>query len=438
MSIFEIMAAPFAECLVLVAIHTYLGIHVLKRRVIFVDLALAQTAALGTTMGFVFGIMPDSFSSLLFSIVFASVGAAIFALTRMENDIVPQEAIIGLFYAICAALAILVVQKTSGAEHVDDILVGSILWAKWEDVGIAAIAYTAVGLVHYLFRKPFLLISESPKKAYEMGLNVKFWDFIFYLTFGFVISFSVRVAGVLLVFVFLVAPAIMAFLLTSKMKYQLLIGWATGTVVTILGLTISYYGDLPGGPAVIAFYGVVLAVEGVIYYLVKSPLKTVAIRNVTIGCIGAFCLGGCIYGLGNLLAPAVHSTATDLAVVETQIRTDEAQIDVRKEKETKKNRAQLDEWLKNYVSEDLIKAYAHCGDALEKSDFIGQLPEKSKSQLALAIAFLEEPDVPKFFKTQVFEIVQTYTDEELGYNPESANNNTAISGMKNMLKAKNW
>jgi len=134
MSIFELMAAPFAECLILVGIHTYLGIHVLRRRVIFVDLALAQTAALGTTVGFLFGILPDTPASLVFSLTFTFIAAGVFALTRIRSDRVPQEAAIGLFYAIAAAMAVLVVEKTKGSEHMESILVGGLLWVKWSDV----------------------------------------------------------------------------------------------------------------------------------------------------------------------------------------------------------------------------------------------------------------------------------------------------------------
>jgi len=130
MSIFELMAAPFAECLVLVGIHTYLGIHVLRRRVIFVDLALAQIAALGTMVGFLFGIMPETTAALLISMAFAFFGAAVFALTRIRSDRIPQEAVIGLVYAITAAVAVLVVEKTQGGEHLKEIMVGCILWVK--------------------------------------------------------------------------------------------------------------------------------------------------------------------------------------------------------------------------------------------------------------------------------------------------------------------
>jgi zinc/manganese transport system permease protein len=433
MSIFEIMAAPFAECMVLVAIHTYLGIHVLKRRVIFVDLALAQTAALGTTMGFVFGILPDSGASLVFSIVFASIGAAIFALTRMRSDVIPQEAIIGFFYAVCAALAILVIQKTSGVEHIDDILVGSILWVGWSDVGVAALAYSVVGVVHFVFRKQFMLISESPEKAYDSGLNVKFWDFLFYLTFGFVISFSVRVAGVLLVFVFLVGPAIMALLLTKRLRYQLLIGWATGTLVTVLGLTISYVGDLPGGPAVIAFYGVVLLVQGVIYYIVKSPDKMNSLRNVFIGLVATGAVSGGIYFLGNQLAPAENTGHTHMAETEIRNAEDKAEEAKLKEKALEKQFQSLDPWVVNNVSEKHLRAYVSCSDALEKMNVIQSLPAASIERAVLAISFLSDVDIPLFFKNQALEIIESYSHRDFEVDVETGLNQGVIEDMKRVV-----
>jgi len=234
------MAAPFAECLVLVAIHTYLGIHVLKRRVIFVDLALAQIAALGRTVGFLFGIVHETPAALIFSVGFTIVGAAVFSLTRFRRERVPQEAIIGLAYAISFALAVLVVDKTKGAEHLEDILVGNLLWVRWSDVLSAAVVYAAVGLVHFLFRRKFLHISDDPEGAFAAGVHVRAWDFLFYFTFGIVIALSTHVAGVLLVFVFLVGPPILGLLLTDRLLYQLIVGWLTGTVVTVAGLFLSW------------------------------------------------------------------------------------------------------------------------------------------------------------------------------------------------------
>ena len=256
----------FCECLVLVGIHAYLGIHVIKRQIIFVDLALAQIAALGTLVAFLFGIQPHTGAAYWFSLGLTAIGAAVFAVCRFRESKVPQEAVIGLVYAMAAALAILLIDKAPhGAEQLKDIMTGSLLWVQWPAIATAALVYAGVGLIHYLFRDKFMLISENPEKARQTGLNVRFWDFIFFLLFGVVITLSVDVAGVLIVFVFLVAPAIMAVSITDRLSNQLLIGWGLGAIVTVLGLTASYAADLPTGPAIIGCYALVmLLLSGVI------------------------------------------------------------------------------------------------------------------------------------------------------------------------------
>ena len=324
MSIVELLAAPFAECLILVAIHSYLGIHVLKRRVIFVDLALAQIAALGTTVGFLFGIMPDTPGAMAFSILFTTLGAAVFSVTRLRHERIPQEAVIGLTYAIASAIAILVVEKTKGAEHIGDILAGNLLWVTWKDVLTAAAVYAAIGVVHFIFRRRFLLISEDPQQAFEAGMRVRAWDFLFYWTFGVVIAFSTRVAGVLMVFVFLVAPAILAFLLTDKLWLQLLTGWTLGTAVTVVGLYMSWVLDLPSGPAVIAFYGLSLVLGAAILYVVRSERRGKAMVRVALGA------GVCALAIGVVWAGGRWLGSTELARTDAA-REVEAQVELDRE-----------------------------------------------------------------------------------------------------------
>ena len=283
-NILDIMLPAFAECLVLVGIHSYLGIHVIKRKVIFVDLALAQIAALGTTFAFLFGIDPSTPGAYWFSLGFTLIGAAIFSVSRIRNEKIPQEAVIGLVYALAAALAILVVDRAPhGAEHIKEILTGSILWVKWETIITAAIVYSLVGLFHYIFRDKFLLISNHPEMAYQQGINVRWWDFLFYASFGLVITHSVRTAGVLLVFVFLVVPAIATIMLTDTLWKQLVIGWSMGTVVSVLGLFVSYHADLPSGPTVVATYGLVLLLLSLVLYVVRAPRRSLALRNLATG-----------------------------------------------------------------------------------------------------------------------------------------------------------
>lgn len=279
-SVLIMLLPAFCECLVLVGIHAYLGIHVIKRQVIFVDLALAQIAALGALVAFMFGIAPQTPGSYWFSLALAAIGAAAFAVCRFRDGKIPQEAVIGLIYAVAAASSILLIDKAPhGAEQLKDILTGSILWVKWSSIGIAAAVYAGVGLLHYVFRDRFLLISENPEIATAKGLNIRFWDFLFYLTFGVVITLSVNVAGVLMVFVFLVAPAIMAISITDRVTHQLLIGWSLGLVATVLGIAASYYADLPTGPAVIACYAAVVLIVSTVLYNLRADNRIVALKR---------------------------------------------------------------------------------------------------------------------------------------------------------------
>lgn len=307
LSIWDIMGPAFFELLILVGIHSYLGLHVIRRKVIFVDLALAQIAALGTTVGFLFGILPDATGSYWFSLAFTFLGAAIFSISRIRNEKIPQEAVIGLVYAIAAAISILVIDKAPhGAEHIKEILTGSILWVKWSTVETAAIVYSLVGIFHFIYRKQFLLISNNPEKAYDMGMSIRFWDFLFYVSFGIVISISVRTAGVLLVFVFLIAPAITSMLITDKLWKQLTIGWSMGVIVSILGLYISYAGDLPSGPTVVTFYGGMLVLVAILLYIIRAKKKSQAVMKVGLGTVVTIAIIFGFYLMGNAFGHLDH------------------------------------------------------------------------------------------------------------------------------------
>jgi zinc/manganese transport system permease protein len=284
--IWEIMAPPFFECLILVGIHSYLGLHVIRRKVIFVDLSLAQIAALGTTVGFLFGIMPDTTGAYVFSIGFTLIGAVVFSLTRFRHEKIPQEAVIGLTYAIAASIAILVIDKAPhGAEHIKEIVSGNLLWVKWSTVIKGGIVYALVGLFHFIFRRNFILISENPEQAYGQGIPVRFWDFLFYVSFGIIITHSVVTAGVLLVFIFLVVPAIVATLLTDNWSKQLLIGWILGLLVTMTGLLTSYQLDLPSGPSVVATYAIALILIVLVLYVARAQQRMKALRRILLGMI---------------------------------------------------------------------------------------------------------------------------------------------------------
>ncbi len=306
--LWDILGPAFFELLILVGIHSYLGLHVIKRKVIFVDLALAQFAALGTTVGFLFGIMPTGAGAYWFSLGFAILGAAVFSLSRFKNDKIPQEAVIGLTYALASAVAILVIDKAPhGAEHIKELLTGSILWVKWETIGRAALVYSAVGIFHYLLRHKFLLISEDPQKAYAQGMSVRWWDFLFYMSFAVVITHSVGTAGVLLVFVFLVVPAITSIMITDVLWKQLLIGWGMGVLVSVAGLYISYVYDLPSGPAVVAFYGLVLLLVALVLHVVRSENRKRALMRILAGVAVLFMIVILFRTLGHYFTPGENN-----------------------------------------------------------------------------------------------------------------------------------
>ncbi len=260
----HIMFLPFLACLVLAGIHAYLGFHVIERQVIFVDLALAQIAVLGASFAIVLGLGLDSPQAYWLSLGFTVVGAAIFSLTRFRQEKIPQEAIIGIVYAVSAALLILNLSRSGeGDEHIKQALVGNILLVSLFEIIKIAIIYTVVGVIHYIFRRHFLLISRDPQVAFEKGLNVRWWDFLFYVTFGLVVTSSVKIAGVLLVFSFLVVPSVCAMMFAESMKSRLIIGWLVGFFVSALGIALSYGFDLPTGACVVATFGGVLLFLGI-------------------------------------------------------------------------------------------------------------------------------------------------------------------------------
>lgn len=262
---FELMILPFIACLILTGIHAYLGIHVIERGVIFVDLALAQIAALGTIVAFLVGMELHSTGSHIYSLGFTFVGATIFALTRLKNKKVSQEAMIGIVYAVSAALAIIVLDKVpSEAEHIKYMLVGNILFVKLNEIIEMFILYSIIGLFHFIYRKKFLLISLNPDGAKIQNVSVKWWDFLFYVSFGIVITSSVEIAGVLLVFSYLIVPAVCAIILSNKLKTRLFLGWLLGTLTSLVGLYFSATFDLPTGASIVCTFGLLLIIVTII------------------------------------------------------------------------------------------------------------------------------------------------------------------------------
>jgi zinc/manganese transport system permease protein len=325
------MLPPLVMCLVLTGIHGYLGIHVVSRKVIFVDLALAQIAALGSTYALLLGYDPrapgDSTVVYLFSLVFTIIGAAVFSLARMRHEKVPQEAFIGIVYAAASAIALLLLSKSPGeSEHIREMLVGNVLLVTWPTILKTAAIYATIGVFHFLFRKRFFEISTDPEGALARGRRVRLWDFAFYASFGLVITSSVAVAGVLLVFSFLVVPAVVAFMFQETMSARIVFAWGFGTLVSGLGMVVSYYGDLPTGPSVVACFAALLAVAAVIYYLRGTRERVRAVAKVALGAVAAAAL--LALTLQARKGPAAHAHAPEFEVLTRALASEDENVQI--------------------------------------------------------------------------------------------------------------
>lgn len=248
------LAAPFVMCLILAGIHCYLGLHVLARGVIFVDLSLAQVAAFGASLAIFLGFDHHSPETYFISLFSTFAAAALFALARRYEKLFSQEAIIGIVYALASASVVLVVDRIAhGAEHIKDLLVGQVLWVTWHDVTRTGIIYSVVAIIHIVFRKQIIDASFGTRDTHKKG----FWDFIFYALFGVVITSSVSVAGVLQVFAYLIVPSVVGTLFFKTIRSRLLFGWGLGFVLSLVGMIFSHIWDLPAGAFIVVCFAIV-------------------------------------------------------------------------------------------------------------------------------------------------------------------------------------
>jgi zinc/manganese transport system permease protein len=272
-TILQFLVWPIVASLVIAGIHAYLGLHVVERGVIFVDLSLAQIASLGASIALLvpaFGGDPHSPAVYWMSLGFTLIGAAIFSVIKGKEAHIPQEAIIGISYAVASAAVIVAMSKSTGeSEHLRDMLVGNILSVSPDEIIKTGVMYVVIGVFHYVFRKRFLLISTDPEGASAQGISIRFWDFLFYASFGVVVTRSVAIAGVLLVFCYLIVPSVAAMLYAKRIGPRLAIGWVMGVVVSILGMYFSVQFDLPTGATMVCTFGLVLILMASVRPLIR-------------------------------------------------------------------------------------------------------------------------------------------------------------------------
>jgi zinc/manganese transport system permease protein len=252
---------PIMACVLLPWLLVYLGLHVVQRGIIFIDIAMAQMASLGICVAVLLGFEPENLMAYLIGLAITLIGAGIFSVTGKRASPVPQEAIIGIAYVVSAAAAVLLLSRSAhGNEEIRNMLVGDITVVSATEVWKCFAVFAVVGATHFALRKTFLLVSFNRDEAYARGWNVRWWDFLFYATFGIVVTVFVRVAGVLLVFSYLIVPAVCAVTLARSTSARLLLGWFISLAGGIAGLFISFYWDFPSGAAIVCTFGILLVI----------------------------------------------------------------------------------------------------------------------------------------------------------------------------------
>jgi zinc/manganese transport system permease protein len=262
--IWAVMKWPFVASLLLPPLLVYLGLHVVKREIIFVDLALAQLATFGTSLAMLLGYDPHDRAAFWISLAVTFLGAALFSAIRgRHRSAVPQEAIIGITFVVAAAGVILMLSRVAGGrEELEHLLTGDILNVTGADVGQRALLFVVLAAFYAAFHERFALISSDAEAAFARGMRVRVWDFMFYAAFAMVVVSFVRVAGVLLTFAYLIVPAACAVTLADRWLSRLAVGWAVGALASVVGLIASFVLDLPTGAAIVCACGLALVLVG--------------------------------------------------------------------------------------------------------------------------------------------------------------------------------
>lgn len=253
------LSAPIAACILMAGILSYFGNHILSRGLIFIDIAVAQIAALGTMIGLLIGFAEGSLIVQLSSYIFTLIIISVFALTKFKKQIIPQEAIIGIIYCLGLGLALLLAEKIPGASnYITKTITGNILWVTWKQVLYSFILFLIIAIIHFVFRRKFLQISDAAD-GMPFSLNkVRLYELIFYITFGIVIVKSVPIAGIFLVFILLIAPTAAATLFTQNWKKRFIWSWIIGIIGSLSGIYFSYTLNISNGPAIVCVLGILV------------------------------------------------------------------------------------------------------------------------------------------------------------------------------------
>ena len=412
MDIVSVQGLPFLACLGMLAILGYIGIHVLKREIIFIDIALAQIAAVGAIAAHViFHFHGNSVQSHALALGSTIVAAAFFAIVRRRVVQIPLEAVIGVSYAVSAAAALFLVGIAPGGHvHIQEMLAGSILWATWGDVLWSTGVFAAVGLCFYLFRKPFRSISESYDDAIARGYNTLAWDFLFYALVGVVITMAVRVAGVVVVFAFLIIPATLSASFATDWTRRLVVTWGAGAVSTALGLLFAERHDFSVGPSIGMFLGASLIAVGLLRVVRVTRIATAAtVLVIAVALGGWFAAGSTAHRGGIGGAPDAGATTHSHSYDEGPAGDHMGDADAERSEIDTGRLATLTD------TAQLEKMYAQAADSEERSAVVCRMLEvEPGSGVRMAIAFLQG-DPPLLFRLTIVDKLGEITERAVAY-----------------------
>ena len=460
------MLAPLLACLILSITHVYFGIHVVARKVIFVDLALAQIAALGatyaTTLGYDSNDVGDKLPVALFSLAFTFVGAGLFAIARMRKERVPQEAFIGIVYAAASATAILILSKSpTGGEELKHMLVGDVLLVSMPTIAFDAVLYSLVLIFHIIFRKKFFAISADAEAAQASGINIRLWDMVFYMSFGVLVTQSVSIAGVLLVFSYLVIPAVIAQMWSDSIKGRLLLGWTIAITASIAGILWSFYSDYPTGPAVVMTLAAFLIVSGATYSIANAQARGRAALSVASMILVGLAFFGTLdyFRKADPHAAEAKSSPTDLLLNELKHDEPASQLDAIQHLgsiDDPRIVPALADLLSHTPSEQVIESIAEVfaqkkdprAAAALKLMIAKDYDPFLKLTIAKALTAVGDPagfralvdmlktDDGALARSQAFDLIKERAGQDFGYNPEHsvAENKAAIVRIETWLQ----
>jgi zinc/manganese transport system permease protein len=396
----DLLGLPLLACVAMTLILGYLGIHVLSREIVFVDIALAQIVAVGAIAAhLVFGVHEHSPLTTVASLVLALGAAAFYALARRKVLQISQEAVIGVSYAIAAAAALFLVGIAPGGHvHTQHMLAGSILWASWRDIVVCVLVFATVGICFSLLRHPFHRVSSDYDGAIRDGMKVVAWDFLFYALLGVVIAFAVRIGGVVVVFAFLIIPATTSALFTARLGRRLLITWGGGILGAVLGLLFAHRLDFSVGPSVALFLGVELALAGL--WRRSSPLVAGTVAAVvTVGYVALLAAAPAHVPRG--LPETAGPTPTE-AATETSVAPGEPSSEVRP--------GSIEGMT---TGGELAALFETAGDPKTRRDVVLRALEvEPRCGAQLALRYLRE-DPPLFFRQGVVDGLSELGDEPL-------------------------